>query len=473
MTRRMRDWRIWAMILGVVLTTTLVLWLTVFAEQDDITLTVQPYSNLVRFEAAGIATLQVQIYDLSGKKVWDSSVVSGDIVDWDRNNDFGERLAYGVYIYSAQGWNAQGGLDLQKKGKIVLMPGDKVRLQVAPEVLPEHVVQDRNSSQPSSVTRPAAVYNENVTISKGFALKLPSGGSDTHPIDYSISNKEDVRFGNDRLWIEGNPNTFLWFDGPPGSIVGISAAIDGTEWGFIGPNASTDNAFLVVARDKKPLLLQTEDTSGGRVTRISITGGASTARIGINTNSPSATLEVHGSETNLFALYDPVAPTDPKFRVEKTGTVHADGAYYGASYNTGSADVAERINTSEWVEPGDVVEIDPEHPGLFRKSTSSYSTKVAGIISTSPGVILGNTPLKEANNKWEDSRPVLAVTGRVPCKVSTENGPIAIGDLLVASSTPGVAMRADSDKAIGAVVGKAMEPLKEGEGTIVVQVMLR
>jgi len=57
---------------------------------------------------------------------------------------------------------------------------------------------------------------------------------------------------------------------------------------------------------------------------------------------------------------------------------------------------------------------------------------------------------------------------------TTENGPIQIGDLLVSSSTPGVAMKgSDREDCVGAVVGKALEPLEEGEGTIVVQVMLR
>jgi len=197
-------------------------------------------------------------------------------------------------------------------------------------------------------------------------------------------------------------------------------------------------------------------------------------KVGIGTTSPSATLEVHGSATNLLALYDPIAPADAKFRVAKDGNVYADGAYYGAGgVYPGGADVAERINTSEWVEPGDVVEIDPEHPGFFRKSFSPYSTKVAGIISTSPGVILGNS-FDEATDDWEDNRPVLAIAGRVPLQVTAENGPIQIGDLLVSSSIPGYAMRCDdSQKAVGSVVGKAMEPLEDATGVIVVQVMLR
>jgi hypothetical protein len=38
---------------------------------------------------------------------------------------------------------------------------------------------------------------------------------------------------------------------------------------------------------------------------------------------------------------------------------------------------------------------------------------------------------------------------------------------------PGVAMKGNAEQAMGAVVGKAMEPLEEEEGAIVVQVMLR
>jgi hypothetical protein len=58
-------------------------------------------------------------------------------------------------------------------------------------------------------------------------------------------------------------------------------------------------------------------------------------------------------------------------------------------------------------------------------------------------------------------------------KVCTENGAIAPGDLLVASSTAGHAMRAGSSPPQGAVIGKALGSLEEGTGVIQMLVMLR
>lgn len=75
-------------------------------------------------------------------------------------------------------------------------------------------------------------------------------------------------------------------------------------------------------------------------------------------------------------------------------------------------------------------EIDSDHPGFFRKSSSACTTRVAGVISTSPGVVLGNS-FDASANRGDDNRPVLALAGRVLVKATTENGPISVGDLLV------------------------------------------
>ncbi len=69
-------------------------------------------------------------------------------------------------------------------------------------------------------------------------------------------------------------------------------------------------------------------------------------------------------------------------------------------------------------------------------------------------------------------RVPVAFSGIVQCKADASAGPIAVGDLLTTSPTPGHAMRA-SNPAPGTVVGKALEPLASGTGLIKVLVMLR
>ena len=58
------------------------------------------------------------------------------------------------------------------------------------------------------------------------------------------------------------------------------------------------------------------------------------------------------------------------------------------------------------------------------------------------------------------------------CNVDAAYGAVWPGDLLVTSPTPGHAMRADTPLP-GTTLGKALESLEEGVGTIKVLVMLR
>jgi subtilisin family serine protease len=178
--------------------------------------------------------------------------------------------------------------------------------------------------------------------------------------------------------------------------------------------------------------------------------------------------------------------TPAVFRVESSGDVRADGSYYGTSFETGSADVAEWVSISEPVEPGDVLELDPGNPGHYRKSRGPCSTLVAGVVSTDPGFVLGSKELGSSiGSPTADSRPstpdsglstpdsaLLALIGIVPVKVTNEGGPIQPGDLLVSSSTPGHAMRwaPNSGEAQCALVGKALE-LMEGKNGIVLALL--
>jgi hypothetical protein len=163
------------------------------------------------------------------------------------------------------------------------------------------------------------------------------------------------------------------------------------------------------------------------------------------------------------------APGIPLFRVDGTGRVFADGGF-----QPNGADFAESMAVTGDVSKyaaGDLLVIDQSSSRRLALAQQPYSTLVAGIYSTKPG-ILGST-WKASAAVVKDEVP-LAVVGIVPCKVSAENGPIEVGDLLVASSMHGHAMKGtDRSKMLGAVVGKALEPMREGKGVVQVLVTLQ
>ncbi len=157
------------------------------------------------------------------------------------------------------------------------------------------------------------------------------------------------------------------------------------------------------------------------------------------------------------------------FRVDGHGTVFADGGFrpFGADF---AESVAVKGSADHYA-PGDLLVIDSSGQRRLSLSQTPYSTLVAGIYSTQPGVVASTHRVDEA---LPNNEVPLAVVGIVPCKVTAENGPIMAGDLLVTSSTPGHAMKGtDRGRLVGAVVGKALEPLQKGTGVIQVLVTLQ
>lgn len=134
-----------------------------------------------------------------------------------------------------------------------------------------------------------------------------------------------------------------------------------------------------------------------------------------------------------------------------------------------NADCAEDFDVveAELVEPGTVMVLS--EAGALRPSDQAYDKRVAGVISGAgdykPGIVLDKQPL--ANRK-----PV-ALIGKTYCKVDAQYGAIEVGDLLTTSPTLGYAMKAsDPSKAFGASIGKALQPLHEGQGLIPILIAL-
>jgi hypothetical protein len=182
--------------------------------------------------------------------------------------------------------------------------------------------------------------------------------------------------------------------------------------------------------------------------------------LGIGTAAPGAKLEVDGN-VKLTAG----SGASITFADGTTQSTAYTGVICGGDYAE-SVDVSgSRTNYG----PGDVLVLDPENPGKVLKSIEAYSTSVSGIYSTKPGTV----GRRQTTAKNADEVP-MAMMGIVPAKVSAENGPVKVGDLLVSSSTPGYAMKGtDHNRMLGAVIGKAMGKLDSGTGVIEVLVTLQ
>lgn len=140
---------------------------------------------------------------------------------------------------------------------------------------------------------------------------------------------------------------------------------------------------------------------------------------------------------------------------------------------TGGADIAEpfEITDNRDIPAGALVVIDDENPGKLMMSNTAYDTRVAGIVSGAGGVKPGIMLTQE---EIFDGRQNIAISGRVYCLVDASFGAVKPGDLLTTSPTEGHAMKAaDRTRAYGAVIGKAMTGLANGQGLVLVLVNLQ
>ncbi|NQV12160.1 hypothetical protein HQ524_02250 [Candidatus Uhrbacteria bacterium] len=158
----------------------------------------------------------------------------------------------------------------------------------------------------------------------------------------------------------------------------------------------------------------------------------------VATNS-DGTLFVYG-DTEIFngALCVGGATTCASASGSTAGEIYADGAINATDF-----DLAEMFNSNEYLVAGDIITVDGEQDETIRRAQPGDT--ILGAISTAPGLVLG----------WggENQYPV-ALAGRVPVKVSDENGPIAIGDRVTLGNTAGIGMKATE---AGETLGIAMQ----------------
>jgi hypothetical protein len=206
-----------------------------------------------------------------------------------------------------------------------------------------------------------------------------------------------------------------------------------------------------------------------------VNGGSPELYLNDGSGTVAQDWRIHNNDGHLWFIHQ---TGGNRASLKNNGDLYIDGTYY-----CGGADVAELIgaDTTSYgrhLESGDVVIVHPDKDETVGFTTTPYDTRVAGAISSAPGIMLGANGTEsqvviEQEIDVNNGAP-LALVGRVPVKVTDENGPIKRGDLIVTSSTPGYAMKGDPDKVeVGMVIGKAMQEHEFGEGMIIVLVNLQ
>jgi hypothetical protein len=226
---------------------------------------------------------------------------------------------------------------------------------------------------------------------------------------------------------------------------------------------------------------------------------ANSGNVGIGSATPVAKLEVVGQDALRLIGYQPfLTLSDANAGYARSRIQSADGEIilaperyltgadpnaYAKLFNSGNlsvksltirggADLAEPFVMSQPdVAPGSVVVIDEANPGKLRPSTHAYDNKVAGIVSGAHGIEPGISLYQQGALEGGQN---VALSGRVYVLADASNGAITPGDLLTTSSTPGHAMKvSDHTRSPGAVLGKAMSGLKDGQGMVLVLVTLQ
>jgi len=247
--------------------------------------------------------------------------------------------------------------------------------------------------------------------------------------------------------------------------VGIGTSTPNAKLHISGPSSGFGSGLKITSTDvggktfsfyaSLSTLIIGDETVGSARLAIDTNG-----KIGIGTTTPS---------TNLHVVGD-VALTGSG-NITNSGNITATGTISGGNVIAKYQDVAEWVPARNAMSAGTVVTLDPEHSNLVVASSRSYDTRVAGVVSEKPGVILG---------EGGQGKVMVATTGRVRVKVDATNGPIRVGDLLVTSDKEGIAMRSQpldlGDTPIhrpGTLIGKALEPLEKGVGEILVLLSLQ
>ena len=299
----------------------------------------------------------------------------------------------------------------------------------------------------------AGVLGESSTFNGVLGVTTADGAA-------GVAGVCDTSNGNGVYGRSKQANGVIGFSSSNGAAGVAGANDEGNGNGVYGRSAKSDGVIGITTGDGKAGVAGVCDTGNGN---------------GVYGRSKSANGVVGYSSSDVHAGVAGVSDNSTGVGIYGKGGRVA-GYFEGDVEVTGdirlvNADCAEDFDVSGAVkvEPGTVMVLG--HEGALFESQQAYDKRVAGVISGAgdykPGIVLDK-------RQTSGNRQPIALMGKVFCKVDTQYGAIEIGDLLTTSPTPGHAMKtSDPFKAFGAVIGKALHPLKEGQGLIPILVALQ
>lgn len=182
----------------------------------------------------------------------------------------------------------------------------------------------------------------------------------------------------------------------------------------------------------------------------------STVSTGTAPFTVASTTKVVNLNADLLDGYNTSITSGPNSIVVRDSNSDIYGnIFHGTATSAQYADLAERFEASEPLEPGDIVEI-----GGDKEIQKATGTSVLGVISTAPAFRMNEA----AGN--DETHPFVAFAGRVPCKVT---GKAKKGQRVIASSIPGVAVAVNDTPSFG-VIGRVLQD-KDDEGVGLVMIV--
>ena len=211
----------------------------------------------------------------------------------------------------------------------------------------------------------------------GFGLQIYAGNEDTDDLFLRAGNSSDdgsiTIVGDGLMQFRSGNDTFSFV-----GMFGNTGTLLSNNQGMVltAGNDDTDNLVLRAGND---------DNDGS----IIIDGGSG--------------MELH-TDDYMFVFFDNDGDnslanaqwfhgTGP-FTSEQLAQLQSDGDFLirGTYSNNVAFDLAESFVSTEPMEPGDLVSVDPSRPDAVHRSAGSEDRAVIGVVSTRPGFLLGGVP---------------------------------------------------------------------------------